>query len=113
MRDQLWCASHYHLVHERLGQTIDNIGLAPAPGTGAAIDRAIDHFRAHGKRAEVGRLERLSVHLVALEHALRDGRVDEAVDRRHALKRLAFEWLAVAPMFPDAAPRPQRLRLAA
>lgn len=101
MFDHDWRASHQGAVYDSLNRSLAKDGGNVVPGTESVVARTLFHCRAAGDSDAVGRLERISVSVFGLQQALRSQSDEDYRARRRELARLAKEWLAAAPMFPQ------------
>ena len=94
--------SPYREVHAALS-AIEPGARALPPGTQGIVSRTLLFLRARGDGDAVKRLETIALLLEALWHCARSGDEKIRADSHGALARLRDEWIAEAPILPEAA----------
>jgi hypothetical protein len=89
----------YRKVYQALDAALASGERAVAPGTEAAVQAAIAELRAAGDaRDALAKLQEISVDLVRLNGALREGDEEECMTQRARLAAVKDEWLKSAPL---------------
>ena len=109
--DGAWRGSQYCAVYERLAASLDSGIRNVAPGTEAAVAKALVYFRMTRDQSAVAHLEAIALTILGLRRSLA-GPTGRDWKFRAELSRQMQAWLAGAPMFP-AAKAPTLDRLAA
>ena len=99
--DNAWRGSQYCAVYERLAVSLDSGIRNVAPGTEAAVAKALVYFRMTRDEIAVGRLEAITMTILGLRRSLA-GATGKDWKFRAELSRQMQIWLAGAPMFPAA-----------